>query len=218
MVKYIYDGDTIKLLDGRSVRLIGINTPELGEKGQPDEAFAIAARDALRQILPKGSRIALRLGPEVKDKYGRLLAHVYTASQRNAQLELLNQGLAAAVAVTPNVLNLDCYLAAELAAGNQGIWQQAAFKGLETRRLAKGTRGFQILRGKLVRVEEIRKAVWLNFEGGLVARIDKRDLKYFDTDPKQWLGQRLRLRGWVYADKGKPQLKLHHSSLVEVLN
>ncbi len=218
VINYVHDGDTIKLSDGRNVRLIGINTPELGRDGRPNEAFAIEARDVLRQMLPQGSQVALRLGREAEDKYGRLLAHVYTADQRNVQLELLSRGLAAAVAVTPNILNLDCYLAAELTAANQGIWQQAAFKGVEIDRLNKRARGFHILRGKVLRVGESRKAIWLNFEGGLAARIDKRDLKYFDIDPKQWVGQRLRLRGWVYAYKGKPQLKLQHSGLVEVLN
>ena len=36
-VTYVYDGDTVKLADGRRLRLIGINAPEL-LPGDPDAA------------------------------------------------------------------------------------------------------------------------------------------------------------------------------------
>jgi len=218
VIKHVHDGDTVNLVDGRKVRLIGINTPELGRDGLPAEPLAIEARDALRRLLPEQSQVALRFGPEQQDKYGRYLAHLYTAERQSVQVELLQQGLAAAVAVTPNVANLDCYVAAEKRAIGKGIWQQPLFRGIETTRLANGARGFHVLIGRVERVGESRKSIWLNFEGGLAARIDKRDLAYFVVDPKQWQGHRLRIRGWLYGYQGKPQLKLQHGRLVELLD
>ena len=217
-VQHVHDGDSIKLKDGRKLRLIGINTPELGRDGRPAEPLAEAARDQLRQILPVGSRVAIRFGSERKDKYDRLLAHVYAADRRNVQVALLEQGLAAAVAVAPNVANLGCYLAAEAKATGQGVWRQYRFSGIETRDLKKRARGFHVVQGRVVRVGESRKAIWLNFDGGLAVRIDKRDLRYFSTDPKQWQGQRLRLRGWLYSSQGRPQMKLHHGAVVQLLD
>ena len=38
VVDYIHDGDTLRLRDGRRVRLIGINTPELTRDNKPAEA------------------------------------------------------------------------------------------------------------------------------------------------------------------------------------
>jgi len=32
-VEYVHDGDTVRLADGRSVRLIGLNTPEMARAG-----------------------------------------------------------------------------------------------------------------------------------------------------------------------------------------
>lgn len=218
LVKHVHDGDTLKLKDGRKLRLIGINTPELGRDGRPAEPLAKAARDYLRQILPVGSRVALRFGQDKKDKYGRFLAHVYSADRRNAQVALLEKGLAAAIAVTPNVANLECYLAAEATAAGQGIWQQKRFSGIESRDLNKRARGFHVVQGRVQRVGESRKAIWLNFDGGLAARIDKRDLHYFSVDPKQWQGRRLRLRGWLYQTKGQLQMNLQHSALVQLLD
>ncbi|WP_416445455.1 thermonuclease family protein [Leucobacter sp. HNU] len=84
-VEYVVDGDTIAVTrDGRSVpervRLIGIDTPELGHGKGPDECWAVEARDMLRGLLPKGTKVALYPDPSQAstDKYGRLLRHVFT--------------------------------------------------------------------------------------------------------------------------------------------
>jgi endonuclease YncB( thermonuclease family) len=65
------DGDTVATTEG-TVRLIGVNTPEVGRCGA-DKATALA-----RRLAPAGSRI--RLGNPVsmdnRDKYGRLLRYV----------------------------------------------------------------------------------------------------------------------------------------------
>lgn len=47
-VQRVVDGDTLRLSDGRSVRMIGLNTPELGKQGRSDEPFAVAARKRLK--------------------------------------------------------------------------------------------------------------------------------------------------------------------------
>ncbi|MGV6807200.1 MAG: thermonuclease family protein, partial [bacterium] len=37
-VSRVIDGDTLHLVDGRRVRLIGVNTPEMGHGDEPDQA------------------------------------------------------------------------------------------------------------------------------------------------------------------------------------
>ncbi len=76
-VRYVYDGDTVLLEDGRKVRLIGLNAPELGRDDQAPEPRAAAARDALVAILDSHRQIGLRYGRERHDRYGRVLAHLY---------------------------------------------------------------------------------------------------------------------------------------------
>jgi hypothetical protein len=44
----VYDGDTVRLTDGRGLRLIGLDTLELGHDGAPDQAYTQRATDALR--------------------------------------------------------------------------------------------------------------------------------------------------------------------------
>lgn len=69
LVTRVVDGDTIDLEDGSTVRLVGIDTPEIGECGYQSAAAA------LRELV--GSR-RVRLGPsdEDRDGYGRLLRYV----------------------------------------------------------------------------------------------------------------------------------------------
>ena len=55
----IYDGDTVKLADGRRLRLIGINAPELHPKHATAEPFAIAARVSLEDLIDRHNRMLL---------------------------------------------------------------------------------------------------------------------------------------------------------------
>ncbi|HKJ23067.1 MAG TPA: thermonuclease family protein, partial [Gammaproteobacteria bacterium] len=77
-VAYVYDGDTVRLDDGRRIRLIGVDTPEIAHDGNPAQPFALAARQFLIDLLHQsGGDVRLRYGPERKDHYHRTLAHLY---------------------------------------------------------------------------------------------------------------------------------------------
>ncbi len=83
----VVDGDTVKVrLDGvtESVRIIGIDTPESRRPGTPVECFAREATQAAEGLLPEGSNVWLELDPtqDTRDRYGRLLAHVWLADGR----------------------------------------------------------------------------------------------------------------------------------------
>ena len=43
-VTHVVDGDTVKLADGRTLRFIGVDTPEIGHEGRPSQPFAAEAR------------------------------------------------------------------------------------------------------------------------------------------------------------------------------
>jgi len=219
-VAHVYDGDTVKLRDGRKLRFIGINTPEIGYDGKPSEPLAKEARQALIGLLADNKRLALRYGAERKDRYGRLLAHVFLPDQRNLQQILLLQGWAASVAVGRNLANVDCYLAAERQAGQRGIWSLPRFQGLATTALPPGLTGFQVLQGKVIRVGESRKSYWLNFTGKVAARIDKSDLAAFEgwLELPELQGKTIKLRGWLYQYKRQTQLRIYHPGLIQVLD
>src|SRR3954468_9775605 len=92
VVASIYDGDTLTLADGRRVRLLQLDTPELGS----GECYSRAARTVLLRLVPLGSRGALEVGPSLDrvDRYGRLLRYVHRG-RTNVNLELVREGAAA---------------------------------------------------------------------------------------------------------------------------
>jgi len=90
-VARVIDGDTIVLADGDHVRLVQIDTPEVGT----GECFSRAAGRELRAMLPSGAPIVLVADPRLDrvDRYGRLLRYVFRDG-RNLNLELVRRGAA----------------------------------------------------------------------------------------------------------------------------
>jgi micrococcal nuclease len=92
IVERVIDGDTIRLANGDSVRLVQIDTPELGSR----ECYAEQARVALLRLVPEGSTVRLERDPRLDDvdRFGRLLRYV-RFGRANINLELVQQGAAA---------------------------------------------------------------------------------------------------------------------------
>jgi len=216
-IKRIIDGDTLHLSDGRRVRLIGINTPELGKKQQHAEPLAEQAKQRLQKLA--GTQIKLRWGKEKKDRYGRLLAHAFTPDGRNINALLLATGMAAAIQIPPNLWAYRCYLRTENLARKQqfGIWGQPYFEPLDTDKLTSATPGFHFIRGHLSRVGKSKTALWLNLGEHFALRIHKKDLTYFQQlNFEQLIGQELTVRGWIYLYKGQWRMNLHHPASLKI--
>lgn len=92
VVASIYDGDTLTLTNGERVRLLQIDTPELGS----GECYSRAARTALVRLVPVGSRIRLEADARLDkvDRYGRLLRYVHRGTM-NVNVALVRLGAAA---------------------------------------------------------------------------------------------------------------------------
>lgn len=89
-VARVVDGDTIDLADGRTVRLVQIDTPEVYGGA---ECGGRAASDAMHALVPAGARVRLVRDPvtDDRDRYGRLLRYVYVGS-RNVNVLMVARG------------------------------------------------------------------------------------------------------------------------------
>lgn len=98
-VTSVIDGDTFRIRTdeghNEKVRLLLIDTPEIGDKPEP---YALEAREYTEELLA-GQRVHLEFDESERDQYGRLLAYAYVDDQMVNQL-LLEKGLAR-VAVFP---------------------------------------------------------------------------------------------------------------------
>ena len=213
VVAYVYDGDTVRLGDGHKVRLIGIDTPEIGHHGRPTQPGAIEAREALRRLLGKEGRLALRYGAERRDHYGRLLAHVYLPDGSSLTRRLLEAGLGTHLTIPPNLRNNACYGEAEAKARRErgGIWALPGYRPAESTALPDSARGFHIVRGKVVHIGESRSAVWVDLAGRVGLRIPRKDLRYFTAyHPRDLAGQEVLARGWLHARHGELRMTVRH--------
>ncbi len=203
-VAHVHDGDTVTLSDGRKLRLIGIDTPELGRDGRPAEPLAEAAAAALRKLLANQTAVGLRFDTEPKDHYQRSLAHLFLQDGRSVEAWLLERGLATLLVVPPNMWNMSCYVAAEQRArdARSGLWARAEYHVTDAADLAPGAAGVRLIRGRVLEVEESAKSLWLKLPGNVSVRVDRRDLINFGAnDPRRLLREQVLVRGRL-APKG----------------
>ncbi|MGE1175346.1 thermonuclease family protein [Pseudomonas sp. BW7P1] len=207
VVQRVVDGDTVRLSDGRSVRLIGLNTPELGKQGRSDEPFAVAARKRLEALVAgSGGRVGLRLGAQEKDHYGRTLAHLYSVSGASLEAQMLADGLGFHVAVAPNVDLVDCQQAAERSArqAGLGLWRRSPV--LKAEQIERS--GFAIVSGRVSKVQRNRGGIWIELQDKLVLRVAPNLLERFDGNALQALkGRQIEARGWVVDRSRRGGLK-----------
>ncbi len=220
-IKYIHDGDTVKLVDGRKIRLIGINAPEVARKDQPAEAYALQARDHLRALLHKhNNQVKLVHGIEKRDHYQRSLSHLFLPDGTNIQAQLLSEGLSSSITIPPNDRFSSCYQQAEKQAlcSQKAIWSD---KIQAVADLADSTNGFRVLRGKLKHIKSSSKGLWLELEHGLSLRIAFKHKPLFDMNQlKDLIDQTIIIRGWLQTKK-QPRpgerfyMQIKHPSAIE---
>lgn len=124
-VERVVDGDTIVVAGGRSVRLIGIDTPETKDPRKPVQCFGREASDFLTAMLPKGTGVRLVGDVEAHDVYNRTLAYAYRLPDGMfVNAELVRRGYAHVLTIPPNVAHADEFvaLAAEARRANRGLW------------------------------------------------------------------------------------------------
>ena len=226
-VARVVDGDTLRLADGRSVRLLGVNTPELAHDGRPAEPFAeAAARHLERLVAQSAGQVALVAGEEGHDHYGRSLAYAFGRDGRNWEAQQLAEGLGYAVAIAPNTALAGCQWAAERAAraAGKGLWRRSPV--LEVGQLRQD--GFALLRGRIATVERNRGGAWLALGDALVLHVPPQWLAQFGgRDLEGLAGREVEVRGWV-VDRGRRGalrpgqarwlLELSHPAMLGVLD
>lgn len=131
-VDYVHDGDTLFVYPEQAtavlgstektkVRLLGIDTPEVGENA---ECFGPQATEALRALLPEGSTAWALTDVNPTDKYGRSLLLMWTDDGRFVNNELLRGGAATVLQIDPNRAHTELFRQSEATAADSGagLW------------------------------------------------------------------------------------------------
>lgn len=81
-VERVVDGDTLRLTNGETVRLIGVDAPESVKPHSPVEPYGPEAAEYLATLVHQaGNRVRLEFDGPRRDKYGRLLAYVWAGDK-----------------------------------------------------------------------------------------------------------------------------------------
>ena len=122
IVSRVIDGDTVVLSDGRRLRYIGIDTPEIVAPGKPVECYGYEAKEENKRLVDGKT---VRLGKDVSqtDTYGRILRYVY-AGDVFVNEYLVRQGFAHASSYPPDDRYSEQFSQAQSQAmlQNKGLW------------------------------------------------------------------------------------------------
>lgn len=127
-VTSIVDGDTIHVdLGGRDerVRYIGVDTPETGGP-RGSQPYGVEARERNRALV-EGQTVRLVFDVQDRDRYGRLLAYVYTPEEGTfVNAVLVSEGFARVMTVPPNVRFASVFRSLETEARDEerNLWQR----------------------------------------------------------------------------------------------
>jgi endonuclease YncB( thermonuclease family) len=213
----VIDPRTIRLDDGREVRLAGIVPSSQDKTGTAALAAIVSGRD-----------VTLRGDDDAPDRYGRQAAFVFLAgSETLVQSELLRRGEAL---ISTEIANKDC--AAELAAAEAearqaktGTWADpTAIKNAESPGdILAGIGRFTVVEGKVLSVRQAGATTYLNFGRNwtrdFAVTISRRMVAAFEAaglSPKSLENRRIRVRGYVEA-RGGPRIDVLRVGQIEVL-
>ncbi len=124
-VERVIDGDTIVIAGGERVRYIGMDAPEMHDWSGAPEAFAREAHRRNEQLVA-GRLVRLEKERSERDRFGRLLRHVY-AGDRLVGAQLVREGLAYALPMSPDTRRASLFarLEEEARCSRRGLWRAA---------------------------------------------------------------------------------------------
>lgn len=217
VVSAVIDARTIRLEDGREIRLAGV---EVVAGSSNDRVPALAALIG-RQVILRGER-------DDPDRYGRQSAFIYLEpSASSVQSDLLARGEALASA---DVADDAC--AAELASAEaaaqhagRGTWANASVvKNAENPAdILTRVGQFALVEGKVLSVRQAGGTIYVNFgrrwTRDFAATISRRMMPSFEAAgvvPKSFENRRIRVRGWVER-RGGPRIEVLRVGQIEVV-
>lgn len=151
----IIDGDSLVLDGGQTVRLVGIEAPRLGRRGDPDQPFAEQSARMLESLV-LGRMVQLHYPGPTRDRFDRALAHVTTKDRTGpkvwANLAMVDRGGAWVRLYPDTAAQAELLLDAEQSAraAGQGLWSEAAYAPIDVQDLASDdTPRFRLVRADL---------------------------------------------------------------------
>ena len=210
LVTAVFDGDTIKVRfkndQERKVRLIGIDAPEI-EDSREEVIFRaqMAKRFVFFYLYRK--RIKLSYDWEIEDKYGRLLAYIWTEKEGLFNKFILNEGFAFVFLKFPFRYRKE-FIEAEREARRleKGLWKKGAYPSISVREVRTHIGNLLSVGYTCTRVQTKGKFVFLHSSGEEFSTLIPRENVSLFPELKTFGGKILSVTGFLEEYKGKPQI------------
>jgi micrococcal nuclease len=230
----VRDGETLRLDNGRLLRLIGALAPRASDVGAPTGSWQPEneARAALANLV-EGRTITLWHDAMRLDRYGQVLAQVTIGAGADAvwlQGALVSRGLARAYGRPGMDACTEALARLERPARDDGLglWSNAAYRVRDADdgdELARGTGAFHLVSGAVHRVSRGQGTVYVSlaprggrdgsyaFAAVLPARAEA---LIGGTEPRALQGRRVIVRGWIEKRRG-PVIVIDGKGQLEVV-
>jgi micrococcal nuclease len=235
-VTEVIDGDTFRTATGSSVRLLGINAPEISDPGGDIAKHALAW-----MIMSKNVHMVRDITD--KDDYGRLLRYVFVGDV-NVNAEMVRLGYAELRFFPPDTMYLEEMRELEKVAirNRSGLWALPVFQfsdttaGAAPKTVARAGEldviqwqeadqyynQNKIVEGKIVASNNTGKVCFLNFHKDwrryFTAVIFASDFNKFPEHPEDYyLNRVVRVKGLVKEYRGKPEIILKSTNQIEIV-
>lgn len=223
-VRDVIDGRTLRLQDGRVIRLAGIEAPADETPRGREAKFFLAELLADQPVSLKTDGAALH------DRYGRILAHVFTTEEgleRSLQAVMLDGGLARVATRVGAYGCATAFWAREQHArtARRGLWAdpEATLSVDDPSALLEKRGRFALVEGTVISVRESGGTIYVNFgrrwSEDFTVTIAKRNVRIFTAAglvPRQLAHKRVRVRG-VVEERGGPWIEAMRPEQIEVL-
>lgn len=221
LVAAVYDGDTIGVrFDSRykKVRLIGVDCPEIEDSREEVRFLALMAKRFCFYFL-YNREVKLTYDRELEDKYGRLLAYVWTERTGLFNQFLIHEGYAAVFRGFPFREDYRRkFSKAERTARllRQGLWQEEPYPVISAVKAENHLGRLVTVRFRCKEVRLEKRFVYLvSSPGEFSAVLERRGLSSF-PQVNSWKGKVLLVTGFLEDFKGKPQVMVFLPRQVKV--
>lgn len=223
-VNKVYDGDTVRLTNGKRVRYIGIDALETNVENI--DPYAIKATQE-NEKLTLNKKVCLTKDAQTdnEDKYGRILRYIYTEDGTLVNKKMMEEGLAKAYTIFP-FEKKDEFVAMEKMAQDRklGLWSEDILTNANTNSVALSSLQAKDHIGELATVtfsvlssHDSGKAIFLNSESNyasvsnFTAVIFTSSKRYFEDvgikDPASYyLHKTIDVHGKIQPYQGKPEI------------
>jgi len=217
----VYDGDTIKVRFDkayeRKVRLIGIDAPEVDDPQEKRKLQALLAKRFVFHYL-YGKTVKLTYESEREDKYGRLLAYVWTEDGLFNEF-ILREGFARVFWAFSYALK-QRFIQAQKTAQEQGrgFWGKSPYPVISAQDARNHTGKLTSVRFACVQTRRRGRFYFLYSETNDFAALIPEENRSSFSDLKTFRGKIIEVFGFLEEYKGQPQIVLFFPSQLRLLD